>query len=108
MKLCLFNLTDNAILFKSDCCTNGSDPIVLPEASAAIPSDMQNFVISSIRGSQAKSEKVSLDNEVERRYVVKLSKSLSSRRSLLTMPEDCPWRLYRDQVGSPALLYSSL
>lgn len=104
MKLCLFNLTDNAILFKSDCCTNDSELIVLPEVSAEIPSGKQNFDIS-IRG---KSEKAFLDNEVERRYVVNLSKLSSSRRSLLTMPEDCPWRIYRDQVGLPALLYSSV
>ena len=95
MKHCFFNLTDNAILFKSDCCTNDSELIVLPEASAAIPSGKQNFVISSIR---RKSEKAFLENE-ERRYVVNLSKLSSSRHSLLTMPEDCPWRIYRDQVG---------
>jgi len=131
MKLCLFNLTDNTILFKSEW-GNDSELLVLPEASAAIPLGKQKFVISSVGGSRANTpekvfldyeeelqyvissvggsrantpEKVFLDYEEERQYVVNLSKSSSSRRSLLTMPEDCPWRIYRDQVTSPTLLY---
>ena len=108
MKLCLSNLTDNAILFKSDCYRNGLELIVLPEASAAIPSGKRKFVISWLGGSQANTEKVFLDYEVERQYVIDLSKSSSSSHSLLTMPEDCPWRVYRNQVASPILLYSSV
>jgi hypothetical protein len=105
MKLRLFNLTDNAILFKSDCARNDSEIIVLPEASAAIPSGKRKFLMSSVGKSQASTpEKVFFDYEVERQYVVNLSSSSSSRRSLLTLPEDCPWRIYRDQVASLTLL----
>ncbi|KAI9446800.1 hypothetical protein H4582DRAFT_605995 [Lactarius indigo] len=96
MKLCFFNLTENAILFKYDCCRNDSELIVPPEASVAIPSGKQKFAISSVRGSAP--EKVPLDYEEEQQYVVNLSKSSSSSRCLLAMPEDCPWRIYRDQT----------
>lgn len=103
MKLCLFNLTNNAILFKPDCYRNDSGLIILPEASAAIPSSKKEFVVSSV-GKTNTSEQVFLDYEVERQYVVNLKNSSSSRICLLTMPEDCPWRIYHDQVASLALL----
>jgi hypothetical protein len=105
MKLCLVNLTDNAILLKSHCCRNYSEQIFLPGTSATIPSGKQKFVMSSV---QSNLEKVLLDSEIERRYVIALTKSSYSRRSLLTMPEDCPWHIYRDQVTSPAPYYSSV
>ena len=104
MKLSLVNLTDNAILLKSHCCKNYFEQIVLPGASATIPSGEQTFIMSSV---QTNPEKVLLDYEVERQYVIDLIRSSYSRRSLLTMPEDCPWRIYRDQVTSPAPSYSS-
>ena len=108
MKLCLSNLTDNAIRLKSNCYRDDLELIVLPETSAAIPSSKQKVVMSWVGGSPASTEKEFLDYEVERQYVVDLSKSSSSRRSLLTMPEDCPWRIYRNQVASSVLFYSSV
>lgn len=104
MKLCLFNLTDNAILFKSDCRTNDSELIILPETSAVIPTGEQKIVMSVGKSHAITPEKVSLDYEIEQQHVIDLSNSSSSQRSLLAMPEDCPWRIYRNQVASPALL----
>ncbi len=97
MKFYLFNFTDNTILLNSDCCGNDSELCVLPEASAAIPSGKQKFVMSV---GATTPEKVF---EIERQYIFNLSELSLSRTSLLTMPEHCPWRIYRHQVTSPAL-----
>ena len=96
MKLYLFNLTDITIFVKSKWFNDPPELSILPSASAALTSDKAQFILSSVgEGSSSKLEKVSL----ERQYVVNTSKAFPFRYNLLAMPEDCPWRIYRDQVG---------
>lgn len=109
MRLYLFNLTNSIVFVKSgsECSTNGLELSILPNVSATLPSGKNKFILSSVGGdssSTLEKEKVSPELEIERQYVVNPTKAFPSRWNLLAMPEDCPWRIYRDQVISLAPL----
>lgn len=94
MKLRLLNLTDRTVFVKYD---HTAELSVLPSAFAALPAGEENFTLS-----RASSKFNVL--KVERQYVVNPNKSSSFRWNHILMPEDCPWRIYRDQVASLVLL----
>lgn len=103
MKLCLFNLTDTAIFITSKCSEHASLN-VLPDAFVELPTE-DSFKLSSVGASpKFTPEKVLLELEVERQYLVNLKKLCPFGWSPIPMPEDCPWRIYRDQVTSLILL----
>ena len=107
MKLCLFNLTDT-IIFITPKCSERAGINVLPKAFAELPAE-DSFKLSSVGASpKFTPEKVLLDLEVEPQYLVNLKKSCPFGWSHISMPEDCPWRIYRDQVTSLILLRLSV
>jgi hypothetical protein len=106
MQVCLFNLTDRTIFITSECVFELS---VLPNAHAVLPTGKDNFKLSSVGASpKFTPEKVLLGLEVVRQYLVNLKKSTSFGWDYISMPEDCPWRIYRDQVASLILLRLSV
>ena len=107
MMLYLFNLTDRTFVVKSK--SKRSEPAVQlsvnPNNFAELPTGKDKFeLISAKADSGTTPEKVSPDPEAERQYLVNLKKSSCLRWSHVSMPEDCPWRIYRDQVTSLILL----
>jgi hypothetical protein len=111
MMLYLFNLTDRTFFVKSK--SKRSQPAVQlsvnPNDFAELPTGKDKFELLSAKAdSGTTSEKVSPGPEVERQYLVNPKKCSCSRWSHISMPEDCPWRIYRDQVTSLILLRSSL
>ena len=105
MEVCLFNLTDRTIFITSECAVEIS---VLPNAHAVLPASKDIFKLSSVGASpKFTPEKVLLGLEVEWQYLVNLKKS-SFGWDCISMPEDCPWRIYRDQVASLILLRLSV
>jgi hypothetical protein len=108
MKLRLFNLTDKTILVTSECLEHAAGLSVLPNASAELPAE-DNFKLSSIGASPENIlEKVLLELEVGRQHSVNPKKRCPFGLSHISMPEDCPWRIYRDQVTSLILLRLSV
>jgi hypothetical protein len=110
MKLYLFNLTNVSLFIGPEGSEHTAKLSVLPNAFAALPASEDNIILSSTGGdSEIKLEKASLGVEVERQYVINLKKS-SFRWSPrdVSMPEDCPWRIYCDQVASSVLLWFSV
>jgi hypothetical protein len=106
MKVYLFNLTDRTFFVTSKCAEELS---VLPNAFAVLPAIKDNFKLSSVGTSpEIKPEKVLLGLEVERQYLVNPKKSTSFGWDYISTPEDCPWRIYRDQVASLILLRLSV
>lgn len=106
MEVCLFNLTDRTIFITSECAVEIS---VLPNAHAVLPASKDIFKLSSVGASpKFTPEKVLLGLEVEWQYLVKPKKSSSFGWDYISMPEDCPWRIYRDQVASLILLRLSV
>jgi hypothetical protein len=108
MKLYLFNLTDRTLLVRSK--SKRSQPAVQlgvnPNDSAELSTGKDKFELLSTKAdSEATSEKVSSSPEVERRYLVNPKRCSCFGWSLIPMPEDCPWRIYRDQVTSLILLH---
>jgi hypothetical protein len=101
MKLYLFNFTDGTLSVTSGRSEHAAELSVLPNASAVVPTGKANFKLTSVGASpKITLEKVSLTLEVERQYVVNPKKSSPFGWSHISMPEDCPWRIYRDQVAS--------
>ena len=110
MKLYLFNLTNESLYIGSACSEHAGKLSVLPNAFTALPASKDNYILSSTGvNSEIKLEKASLGVEVERQYVVNLKKASSqwSPRHV-SMPEGCPWRIYRDQVASLVLSWFSV
>jgi hypothetical protein len=109
MKLCLFNLTDRTISVTSGRSEHVVDLSVLPNAFAELPAGKAKFKLTSVGASpKITLEKVSFMLEVERQYLVNPKKSSPFGWSHILMPEDCPWRIYRDQVTSLILLRLSV
>ncbi|KAI9511337.1 PLC-like phosphodiesterase [Russula earlei] len=97
MECHLFNLTDKPFLVKPESLGNEVELVVLPNDFATLPAGGNNFTLSSAGGrSEVALEKAGLELDVERRYV-NLKKSPRFRWNNVSMPEDCPWRIYRDQ-----------
>ena len=108
MKLHLFNLTDKTILVTSECLEHAAGLSVLPNASAELPAE-DNFKLSSIGASpETILEKVLPELKVGRQHSVNPKKRCSFGWSHISMPEDFPWRIYRDQVTSLILLRLSV
>jgi hypothetical protein len=106
MKFYLFNLTDCTVFVKSECSRDPFKLAILPNLFAALPSDKHwhKFIVSSVgTGSSSTREKVSTELEIEWQYAVNTTEAFPFRWNL-AMPEDCPWRIYRDQVASLAPL----
>jgi hypothetical protein len=111
MMLYLFNITDRTVVVKSK--SNRSEPAVQlsvnPNNFAELPTGKDEFELLSAKAdSEATPEKVSPGPEAERQYLVNLKKSSCLRWSHISIPEDCPWRIYRDQVTSLILLRLSI
>jgi hypothetical protein len=106
MKFYLFNLTSQSLSIRPEC-SKHVELSVPPNAFAVLPTCEYNFILSSAGGS--KLEEASLVEE-EWQYLINLKKSsfcqLSPRHVSESMPEGCPWRIYRDQVVSLVLLLS--
>lgn len=98
MMLYLFNFTDRTFVVKSN--SKGSQPAVQlsvkPNDSAELPTGEDKFELLVTR---ADSEATASSPE-ERQYLVNPKKRSRFGWSLIPMPEDCPWRIYRDQVTS--------
>ncbi len=111
MKLYLFNLTDKTFFVKSkpERSENAIELSVIPNDFAELPVGKDKFGLSSARANpEITSEKVLLGPEVERQYLVNPKECSSFGWSHVSMPEDCPWRIYRDQVTSLILLRLSV
>jgi hypothetical protein len=107
MTLYLFNLTDRTFFVKSK--SKSPQPAVQlsvnPNNSVELPTGKDKFELLPVKAdSETTPEKVPHDPEVERRYLVNPKKSFRSGWSQISMPEDCPWRIYRDQVTTLILL----
>jgi len=101
MKLYLFNLTDRTFSVKSK--FNRSEPAVQlsvnPNDFTELPTGNDKFELLSAKADSGTTpEKVSPGPEVERQYLVDPKKYSCFRWNHIPMPEDCPWRIYRDQV----------
>jgi hypothetical protein len=88
MELYLFNLTDITIIAKPKGSNNTPELSILPSTSSALTSDKAQFTLSSAGE--------------ERKYDITMSKAFPFRYNL-SIPKDCPWRIYRDKVGFPWL-----
>jgi hypothetical protein len=111
MMLYLFNLTDRTFFVKSK--SKRSEPAVQrsvnPNDFAELPTGKDKFELSSSKAdSETTPEKVSPGPEVEWQYLVNPKKCSRIGWSHISMPEDCPWRIYRDQVTSSILLRLSV
>ena len=111
MTLYLFNLTDRTLFVKSK--SKRSEPAVQLSVNAnnfaELPIGKDKFELLSMKAdSEIAPEKVSLGPEVERQYLVNPKKCSRLGWSHISMPEDCPWRIYRDQVTSLILLRLSV
>ena len=105
MKLSLFNLTDRTFFVTSECSDHASELSVAPNSSAVLPTGKDNFKLSSVGAwPETTLEKALPGLEVGRDYLVNPKKSSPFGRCHISMPEDCPWRIYRDQVASLILL----
>jgi hypothetical protein len=104
MKLYLFNLTDESL--SVGCFEHAGKLSVLPNAFTALPASKDNFILlsSTVVNSEIKYEKASRGVEVVRQHVVNLKESSRRSPGHVSMPEGCPWRIYRDQVASSILL----
>ena len=82
---------------------------VNPNDFAELPTGKDKFELLSTKGdSGTTAEKASLSPGVERQYLVNPKKCSRFGWSHITMPKDCPWRIYRDQVTSLILLRLSV
>jgi hypothetical protein len=113
MTLYLFNLTDRTFFVKST--SKRSQPAaqlsVNPNDFAELSTGKDKFELLSTKAdSGATSEKVTVSSspEVEWQYLVNPKRCSRFGWSLISMPEDCPWRIYRDQVTSLILLRLSV
>jgi hypothetical protein len=111
MMLYLFNFTDRTFFVKSQ--SKRSQPAVQlsvnPNNSVEVPTGEDKFELLSAKAdSETTPEKTSLGPEIERQYLVNPKKLFHFGWSLIPMPDDCPWRIYRDQVTSLILLRSSI
>lgn len=111
MMLHLFNLTDRTFVVKSK--SKRSQPAVElsvnPNDSVELPTGKDKFeLLSSKAHSEVTAEKASHSPEVERQYLVNPKKCFRFGWGHIPMPEDCPWRIYRDQVTSLILLRLSV
>jgi hypothetical protein len=111
MMLYLFNLTDRTFFVKSK--SKRSEPAVQlsvnPNDFAELPAGKNKFELLSAKADSGTTpEKVSPGPEVERQYLVNPKKCCRFGWSHISMPEDCPWRIYRDQVTSLILLRLSV
>jgi len=105
MKLYLFNLTNESLFIGSASFEHAGKLSVLPDAFTALPASKDNFILLSTgANSEIKLEKALLGVEVEREYVVDLKESSRWSPRHVSMPDGCPWRIYRDQVASLILL----
>ena len=107
MMLYLFNLTNRSFSVKSK--SKRSLPAVQlsvnPNGFVELPTGKEKFeLLSPNADSETTPEKVSPGHEVERQYLVNPKKCSRFGWSHIPMPEDCPWRVYRDQVSSLILL----
>ncbi len=117
MKLYLHNLTDRTFLVKPESKRSkhhdaAVELSVNPNDSAELPTGKDKFKILSPRANQeiTSEKKVSPGPKVESQpeYLVNPKKCSCFRWSRISMPEDCPWRIYRDQVTSLILLQCRL
>jgi len=95
MDVYLFNLTNKPLFVKH------VELIVHPNDFAILPACRNNFILSPVGGRSEVTpmDRASMSFEVAPQYVEpKLSRR--SRWSNISTPEDCPWRIYRDQVPS--------
>ncbi|KAI0303501.1 hypothetical protein B0F90DRAFT_1379808 [Multifurca ochricompacta] len=101
MKFYLFNLTGSTVFVKNEEGTKHTFKLsVLPNATTTIPAGNRKFMLSSVGGiPEITFEKALHEFEVEQQYVINPSKKFSFRWGLLAMPEDCPWRIYREQTS---------
>jgi hypothetical protein len=111
MMLYLFNLTDRTFFVQSK--SKRSEPAVQrnvnPNDFAELPTGKDKFELLSAKAdSETIPEKISPGPEVKRQYLVNPKKCSRIGWSHISMPEDCPWRIYRDQVTSPILLRLSV
>ena len=109
--LYLFNLTDRTFFVKSK--SKRSEPAVQlsvnPNDFAELSRGNDKFELLSAKADSGTTpEKISHSPEVERQYLVNPKKCSCSRWSHISMPEDCPWRIYRDQVTSLILMRLSI
>ena len=95
MVIYLFNLTDRTLLvkYKSEAIQH-----VNPNDIANLRCKGKFDLVLANADSETTSEKVS------QQYPVNPKKSFGFGWSFISMPEDCPWRIYRDQVTSLILL----
>ena len=107
MVLYLFNLTDRTFFVKSK--SKRFEPTVQlsvnPNDFAELPTDKDKFeLLSANADSEPTPEKVSPSPKVGRQYLVNPKKCPRFGWSHISMPEDCPWRIYREQVTPLILL----
>lgn len=109
--LYLFNLTDRTFFVKPKF-KRPETAVQLgvnPNDFVELPSGKDKFeLLLAKAGSGTTPEKVSHGLEVEREYLVNPKKCSCFGWSRISMPEDCPWRIYRDQVTSLILLRLSV
>jgi hypothetical protein len=113
MKLYLFNLTDRTFLIKPESEHSKHAAVELsvnPNDFAELPTGKDKFKILSSRANPeiTSEKKVSPGAKVEPQYLVNPKKCSCFRWSRISMPEDCPWHIYRDQVTSLILLQCRL
>jgi len=100
MEFSLFNLTNEPLFVKHE--SPKHVEVVRPNDFATLPASRSSFILSSV-GEGSGSEVTLLDRasaslEVASQYM-KQKLSRRSRWSNISTPEDCPWRIYRDQAS---------
>jgi hypothetical protein len=98
MDFYLFNLT-NKPFFVKDESPKHVELVIYPNDFATLPMSRNNFILSSVDSEVTLVDRASASFEIAPQYV-KPKLSRRSRWSNISTPEDCPWRIYRDQVPS--------
>jgi hypothetical protein len=101
MTLYLLNLTDKTLFVTLKQSKQAVELRVPPNAPTSLPEGKDSFILSLVEGSlETTPEKTSLEAGKQSQYVLNPKKSFPLRWGPISMPEDCPWRIYRDQVTS--------
>lgn len=103
MVLYLFNLTDRTLVVKyKSVKSETTQQVVNPNDNVNLTGKGKFDLVSANADSETTSEKVS------RQYPVNPKKFFGFGWSYISMPKDCPWLIYRDQVTSLILLRFSV
>jgi len=100
MTLYLLNLTDKPLFVTFKQSEQAVELRVPPNAPTSLPEGRDSFILSLVEGSpETTTKKTSLEAEKQSQYVLNPKKAPPLRWGPISMPEDCPWRIYRDQVS---------